>query len=950
MHISLSSVGTVPIVLLILLAPLAIHTSFTFDASSSLHQYDTHAYRYPIPDFVYRSIPKDVPDAIRDGILLSYVVATEGIVLLKNNGVLPLRHGTRVAIFGRSQHWTWLYHLGGSAFVTVSPEREISLLEGLVNAGIYVDRYAVEKYNSTPIGWMFPFTEDEVREIASRNDVAIIVISRFMSEDLDIPRSARNATRYIVEGMWWGRKTVPVYGYTLTDDEKRMIDIVTRYFNKTIVVLNTGNAIDIGWDSEKISAVVWVGYPGEQGGNAIASMLLGLVNPSGRLPFTWAKRYEDYPSAGYFGTLPDVVYYEDIYVGYRYFDTFGIEPKYPFGYGLSYTKFKIDVLNLEVQGETARIRIRIENTGGYPGREVVQVYVSCPNGKLEKPYQQLVAFAKTDLLEPGSSQMIEISFSLRNLASYDEEESAWILEKGMYIVRVGNSSRSTSVVAVLELLETVIVEDTVNRMHAPTFERLSRYKVNVESYSYPGEDLEVAKAPRIPVNPSSFRTINVSMLVESHSPEFVVVDAGSRVIKLEDVYRDEYSLKQLVAQMSIEEMANLVIGLRGMSKYGIPELRHADGPNGLRSGASPNPGGTAFPSANILAASWDLELANEVGRQIGRELVWADIVLWLAPGLNILRNPLQGRSGEYYSEDPILAGVMGAAVVKGLQGIDGVGATVKHLVGNEQEYGRYISNSIISERALREIYLKPFEIVVKLADPWSVMTSYNKVNSVYTGNDINLCIGILRIEWGFKGFVMTDWWSASYNFYAIAAGNDALMPWDPNLGPTTISSIVKAVKNGELSLGQLHRSVYNILKVAIRSRAFAKMINIDQKDLYRYSPPPDYIRVDKMGVIVVSKSTEVVTTTVLQMLTTTYSTSLTVKESAIEGDSVATIISTRTLTILHTCTVTEKVDTCSWSVPLLITGSAVCISLAIIAIKRFPRQTSRLPKAVKKSI
>lgn len=840
--------------------------------------YGEYLYPYLVPQFVYSSVPSDTPNVLRRGIVLSYIVAVEGIVLLKNNGVLPLKPDTRVAVFGRSQHWTWLYHAGGSAFVTIPPEREVTLLEGLANAGLVIDQSVVDKYSSTSSASIFPFTEEEVREIAERNDVAIIVISRFMSEDIDIPREASEPKGYYREGMWWGRKTVPLLGYTLSDEEKRMIEVVTKYFSKTIVILNTGNAIDLSWDSERISAILWVGYPGEQGGNAIAAIILGLATPSGKLPFTWAESYEDYPSAYYFGTYPDVVYYEDIYIGYRYFDTFGVDPKYPFGYGLSYTEFAIDVLGVEVDGEEVKVRVRVTNIGAYPGKEVVQVYISCPDGKLEKPYQQLVAFAKTDFLNPGESQILEIVYSLRSVASYDEESSSWILEKGDYIVRVGNSSRSTRVAAVLTLPRTVVVEDTVNRLRSPPIETLSKRKTKAKPYTYPGEEIEIASAPRIPINPDVFRSINTSLAPDLAPPEFLPIDTSGAVITLPDVYRDRYSLKQFVAQMSIEELADMVIGLRGSQRYLVPPLRHADGPNGLRQGPSENPGGTAFPSANILAATWSLELAREVGRQIGEEMVWASIDLWLAPGLNLLRNPLQGRSGEYFSEDPILAGVMGAALVKGLQSVNGVGAVVKHLVANEQETNRYTSNSLVSERALREVYLKPFEIVVKTAKPWGVMTSFNMVNGIYTGNDFDLCTAILRGEWGFDGIVMTDWWSASYNYKAVSAGNDALMPWDSRLGPKTVREIVEALNNGSITLGQIQRNVYNIVRIAMRSRSFAKLLGVEQEELYMYTPPPDYIKVFREGppitkiakdyrTIVYTTYTKIVTTTTTVTIT-----------------------------------------------------------------------------------
>jgi beta-glucosidase len=813
------------LIIMILLAVFSLTNIEYVQSGSGAHNLSNRMFldEYMIPWFVSKSIPKNIPDVIRRGIMLSYIVATEGIVLLKNNGVLPLNGSEKIAVFGQAQNRTWYYHVGGSSYVEISEERRISLIKGLLNAGLNIDMDVLQRYMVSE--YELPFTDEELEGVAARNDIAIIVISRYSTEGSDLQPESFNLTR----------------------EEQTLIKKVTTYFNKIILILNTPNAINIEpWiNDEKISAILWVGYPGEQGGNAVTAILLGLVNPSGKLPFTWAKRYCDYPSARYFGKFYKSIYYEDIYVGYRYFDTFNVEPAYPFGYGLSYTNFSISVVNASINEDKLRIIVNVTNIGKYPGKEVIQVYMSYPEDRLEQPYQKLIMYSKTKLLEPGESELLSLEIKVENLASYDEELSAWILEKGDYIIRVGDSSRNTHIAVKLYLPETVIVEGTLNRMHAPVFERLSKKEYNITPIHYPTEQEELINAPQLILDPRSIKTINKTSTPPFVPPPFEKINA-SKTITLKEVVNGDYTIKQMIAQMNIDELANLIIGLHGMDKYGIPELRVADGPNGLRNGPSPNPGGTAFPSATILAATWNLDLAEKVGRQIGEEMIWANITLWLAPGLNILRNPLMGRSGEYFSEDPILSGTMGAAVVKGVQSNHGVGAVPKHLVGNEQEFNRFRINSIISERALREIYLKPFEITVKTADPWAIMTSYNKINGVYPGNDFNLCTAILRGEWGFKGFVMTDWGSGSYNKYAIPAGNDVLMPWIPDYSPQVIESIKKAINTGEITLGQLQRNVYNILRVTIRSRALAQNLEIPQEKLYRYNPPPGYFMVYRL--------------------------------------------------------------------------------------------------------
>jgi len=825
--------------------------------------------KYTVPDFVLKSIPETLPDVLKDGAKLSYVIALEGIVVLKNNGVLPLDRSSRVAVFGVAQHWAWNYHCGGSSYVKVPEERLVTLLEGLRNAGFNVDEEIVSRYEEAG-GKEIVFSDEEMKEFAARNNVAIVVIGRSATEGADISDGS----------------------FYLRDNESRLLDQVTKFFDKVIVILNTPGPISINWDNEGIDAIVWVGFPGEQGGNAIASILAGIVSPSGRLPDTWAKSLEDYPSTKYFSKFV-ARYYEDIYVGYRYFDTFNISPAYPFGYGLSYTDFEIEVLNTSLMGTQFEVSVLVRNKGHYPGKEVVQVYVSKPNDELENPYQELIAFAKTDVLDPGKQQVINITINISSLASYDENTSSWVLAKGDYIIRVGASSRNTSVAAILTIPNRVVLVKTQNRLHSPHIDRLS--KKGAETFPYPCREKEIENAPKYIVNTNLFKTMDKSKsITEINKPPKFPEVPEQPIITLKDIVEGKHTLEELIGQLSLRELVDITIGLRAHISRKIPELRHADGPNGLRDGPSPNPGGIAYPSASILAASWNTELARIYGIQIGREMRWANITLWLAPAVNIHRNPLGGRNAEYFSEDPLLTGILASEIVKGVQSHNGIGVVVKHFVAYEQEFNRFKLDVYASERALREIYLKPFEIIVKTADPWCIMTSYNKLNGIYTGNDPELIQGILRYEWGFNGFVMTDWGSGSYNYMAYIAGNDALMPYEPNLFANVWKQVETSIKIGDLNISYLRRSAYNILKVTLRSRALAETLGIPQEKLYTYEPPSSLITITKALPETIPQEK---TTTTTQ---TTAGTETTAIQSTTTTTTTTTMITTTTQQITKT--------------------------------------------------
>jgi beta-glucosidase len=674
--------------------------------------------------------------------------------------------------------------------------------------------------------------------------------------------------------------------YYLTDEEISDIRFCAEHYKRFVLVINCGSSVDMSFaeDIKGIGAILYIGQLGTQGGNAVADVLSGAVSPSGKLADTWAKSYADIPFSSEFGRLgvraddcdksgttgsdskkkgakssgPEALYKEGIYVGYRYFDSFGVEPLYPFGHGLSYAAFDIDPLECRAAGTDIEIRVRVRNTGilqsdGFCGKETVQVYVSAPQGTINKEYQQLAAFQKTKLLAPGEAQELCLKFDPACLASFREEDACHVLEAGDYVVRVGNSSRNTIPAAVVRLPETVVVS---RHQHiCPLQQPLKEIKPDA-----PADAAELsADLPVIPLDPSAFRTVEHTY---DDSP----------------VYTDEAS-RSFVEKLSVKEMAKLVVGagmFGGKNRFDLPgavgnttsdfwdrglvNVAFCDGPAGLRvqkvstvdgkgkikgvemalSAMDAMPGfikkrmqgdpeketplyqfTTAFPVASALAQTWNTELLFEVGSAVYEEMREYGCTFWLAPAVNIHRNPLCGRNFEYFSEDPFLCGTLAAAIVRGVQHEPGFYVTVKHFACNNQEEERNKVDSVVSERALREIYLKAFEICVRRGGAKGIMTSYNKVNGVYTPTSRDLCIKVLRNEWGFDGVVMTDWFSTMVergnSALAIGAGNDLIMPGEP----LSKRAIIKAVRKGTVKEEDLRRCCANVVK-AIQSSATQK--------------------------------------------------------------------------------------------------------------------------------
>ena len=573
---------------------------------------------------------------------------------------------------------------------------------------------------------------------------------------------------------------------------------------------------------------------GMEGGNALADILTGKTTPSGKLTDTWAKNYSDYPAATTIGDNDgdnkQEDYKEGIYVGYRYFDTFNITPAYEFGYGKSYTSFDVEPLTVAADENNVSVTVNVTNTGDtYSGKEVVEVYFSAPDGSIEKPYQELAGFAKTDNLAPGESQKLTVTYKTTEMSSYDEAKAAYVMEDGDYIVRVGDSSRNTKVAGVLTLDKDVVTEQLSNQLTLDkNWKDLS--KTGKTPYSYKDEAAQIKAAARIALPSAKIKTENnASKIDEKKVTTYLTADAAkdykaaeNEVVetvdavpantKLIDVYDGKVSMESFVASLDDTQLANLANGISGAStsgdtwgadansvtgaagetsqlyfnSLGIPNTVEADGPAGIRVTAETTDKDgnavynycTAFPIGTLLAQTWNTDLVNRVGKAIGEEMVEIGVTLWLAPGMNIHRDPNCGRNFEYYSEDPALTGYVGSAITAGVQSNKGVVVTIKHYITNNQETNRSAVNTSVSERTLREIYLKGFEMVVKSAQPMAIMSSYNKVNGTYACENFDLLTSVPRGEWGFDGMVMTDWGAGNRAGVdtMMHAGNDLIMP------------------------------------------------------------------------------------------------------------------------------------------------------------------------------
>ena len=773
-------------------------------------------------------------------IRLSKEVAREGMVLLKNEGgLLPLRRGAKVALFGKGT-FDYVKGGGGSGDVTVPfvhnlsdgmrahPER-VTVFAGTDD---FYRAHVAASYAAgrDPGAVVEPELPDElVKQAAAFADVAVISISRFSSEGWDRKSAFDKIEAH--RGLWnddpryeLTQTMFPKGDFVLTDAEARMVDQVKAAFRRVVVVLNVGSVFDTSWfkDDPAIGAALMGWQAGLEGGMAEAELLLGLDNPSGKLADTFAATLEDYPSSpGFYESDDYVDYEEDIYVGYRYFETIpGAAGKvnYPFGFGLSYTRFDIAAPAIRAEGDEIVVDAAVTNVGDMAGREVVQVYFGAPQGRLGKPARQLAGWQKTRKLLPGETQRVQIRFPVSRMASYDDLgkvcKSAWLLEAGDYRFFVGNDVRAAAADFIWTLGEDRIVRQLQSRM-APT--QLKRRMLADGSY----EPLPLGE-PNDPNADALERMADGDTILQPGvrpmaRRAFQQDGPGHQLI---EVARGEISLEDFIAQLSDEDLAWLLggqpnagvantFGYGNLPLFGVPNAMTADGPAGLRIRPEVGVQTTAFPCACLLACTWDPALTEAIGRAAGEEVRENNIAVWLAPAINIHRNPLCGRNFEYYSEDPLLTAHLAGAMVRGVQS-NGVAATAKHLALNNKETNRTDSDSRASERAIREIYLKAFEIIVADYDVWSIMTSYNIINGHRASENADLLNGILRQEWGYEGLVTTDWWTHGEHYKECAAGNDVKM------GTGYPERLLAALEKGVLTRDQMELAAKHILGLILK--------------------------------------------------------------------------------------------------------------------------------------
>lgn len=741
--------------------------------------------------------------------------AEEGTVLLKNdNDVLPIKD-EKISVFGRCQ--INYFYVGYGSGGDVNQPYEVSLIDGLKNNGVRLNEELLAIYEKwcadNPINhgfwghWPMNYPEmelsaDVVKKAGENSDKAIVVLGRAAGEDRE---------NKLEKG-----------SYYLTDTEINMLNLVTANFDKVIVIMNCGNIVDMSWVKDygdKISGIIYAWQCGMESGNAIANILTGKANPSGRLADTIAVKYEDYPSAKDFGNLEFNNYTEDIFVGYRYFETFAPEKAlYPFGFGLGYTTFDIEPVSFEYN-ENVKISVKVTNTGAVAGKEVVQIYVSAPSVKLHKAKKSLVAFKKTSELAPNESETLEFTVKPYDFASFDEDIYSYILEEGEYVFLAGNSVKTENVAGKVTIGYTVLEElSQICPVKNP-------FKLITGEMTKTG-DLDLKKR------------------ILDNLPKEIGFK-GDKGYKLEDVKAGKISLDEFISQLDNKELEALtrgqgkmdshygVVGNAGafggiipsLQEKGIPPIITTDGPAGIRIRKYTS----LIPCGTALACTWNTPLIEELTSVMGAELSHHKSDVLLAPGMNIHRNVLCGRNFEYFSEDPLLSGKMAGAYTRGIQS-GGGSACPKHFACNNQEVKRTTNDSRLTQRALREIYLKGFEICVKEASPLNIMTSYNKINGVWSHYNYDLVTTVLRGEWGYEGNVMTDWWmqkspspefpSIKDNAYRVRSQVDVLMPGGVHHVEKKYKSDGTLLKGIDTPSGitraELERTAKNVLNLALK--------------------------------------------------------------------------------------------------------------------------------------
>lgn len=762
-------------------------------------------------------------------------MVSEGIVMLKNdNNALPLDIDKEVAVFGRIQFHYYKSGTGSGGMVNVT--KVVNILDGLIDNGVKVNEKLLDTYRKwdkeNPFdlgeGWggepwsqkEMPLDEGLVKETAKSCETAIVIIGRTAGEEQDNRLEAGS--------------------YLLSDDEIAMLTVVRENFKKVVLLLNVGNIIDMT-DINRIApdSVLYVWQGGMTGGKGTADVLTGKVSPSGKLPDTIAYKASDYPSDANFGREENRdIYAEDIYVGYRYFETFAKDKVlYPFGFGLSYTGFEIKTEKAEITEGAVKLSVSVKNIGSYKGKEVIEVYCEAPQGRLGKAARVLCGFEKTRELVPQEEQVVEIAVDIAKLASYDDSgvtgnKSCYVLEAGEYKFYVGSDVRSAEYACSFEQGEDLVTERlTQSLAHVESFERIKPV-CEVGAFSIGREAVPVSE-----VDESARR-------LEKLPKE--IAYTGDKGIKLWDVKNGKNTMDEFIAQLSDYDLSCIIRGegmgsprvtagtasaFGGVSEnlngFGIPAGCCSDGPSGMRLDC----GTKAFslPNGTMIASSFNKKLTSELFTFMGLEMAANKVDCLLGPGMNIHRHPLNGRNFEYFSEDPFLTGKMAAAELKGMAGA-GVTGTIKHFCANNRETNRHFIDSVVSERALREIYLKGFEIAVKEGGASSVMTTYGRVNGLWTAGNFDLNTVILREEWGFKGFTMTDWWANinvrgkepdKTDFAAMArAQNDVYMVCPD--GEKNDDNTLAALENGGIERCELQRNAANICGFLLHTNALKR--------------------------------------------------------------------------------------------------------------------------------
>ncbi len=811
-------------------------------------------------------------------------IAAEGIVLLKNSdGVLPLKNKT-VALYGDG-----IAHQikGGTGSGDVNERENVYLLQGMLNSGVTVinekaaaqartdydqalkdwaeDLMAKMAAQPTPEAggsdmgffkmlWEHPFVAPDTftvnPEEAKKADVIVYLISRIAGEGSD---------RFDKKG-----------DYYLTDKEEKELAELASLNENIVVLINTGSQIDLKsiCANPSVKAILFVSQGGMEMGNSIADVLTGAVTPSGKLTDTWAVNYEDFPNSKTFshnnGDVQNERYDEGIYVGYRYFDSFGVQAAYPFGYGISYTDFALETAGVTADSETVTVTVKVTNTGNtYSGKEVVQVYAACPQEKLKKEFKRLIGFGKTKLLSPGESQTLTITSPVKTLASFSEADGAWIVEKGVYGILAGTSSACYETAGLLKVDADAVIEsvphicprqenDGLVEIVRPDWviEKLTAAMMaDAEKKGLTPVALAPAAEKKYAVPASDCDAVARDIASKLTEDEMIALLMGEITKGQDNIHEGELVTTGIYVPGAAGETTGIL-----EEKYGVPAVSLADGPAGLRliqkydvdrkSGLIYGSGilgainsnfapkynrtdadtyyqfATAIPVGTLLASSWDVSLLEKIGTVVGEEMAEFGISWWLAPGMNIHRNPLCGRNFEYYSEDPLVSGVIAAAITRGVQSAPGVGTTIKHFAANNQEDNRTGSNSIVSERALREIYLRGFEIAVKSSQPMAIMTSYNKINGVHTANSYCLNTECARNEWGFAGIIMTDWTTTSTKVegHSVShlcgkSGNDLIMPAHPD----DVADYKAAFAEGKITRAEAEECCYRLIRLLLQS-------------------------------------------------------------------------------------------------------------------------------------